>query len=655
MRIQHLIKTYPFTVAAFAAALVFCAATAFYNLPLSLGELGIVLILGAVAVLKNNGEFHKLRKTVTQLNTELTPADSGALSNFPLPILVFNAEEKILWYNAGFKNSVMPETVLQEKTIRQFTSGLGLEEIRARDSFPAKIGSREFTVYRSFIPNGEGMDYALYFVEDTALKEISLKYKMSKAAVIFIAMDSIEEIYRSYKESEYAEITGGIERIMEKWFSEYSCLFRKLGSGRFLAIAEERKVREMTEARFNVLERVRAYTYNDNPVGVSLSIGVGRGETITEAESAARQALDMALGRGGDQAAVRASDGYRFFGGVSGGVEKRTRVRSRIIASAISEMISSSTNVLIMGHKFSDLDALGAAVGIQKIAESLGKNAKIVLSRKTTLAGALVRMLDEKKRADIFIAPESAELILERKTLLVIVDTLRPDFLESKALYEKAQTVVVIDHHRKTVDYIQNAVIFHHEPYASSASEMVTELSQYISAKPMIGPIEANALLSGIMLDTKNFVLRTGVRTFEAAAYLKSRGADTVAVKQLFSNSMETQQLRSEVISEARMYEDCAIAVADVQSENLRIIAAQAADELLSVSGVKSSFVLFKTGETVNISARSMGEMNVQIIMETLGGGGHRTMAAAQIENSTVEEGIEKLKSAIDLFYQNNQ
>ena len=304
-----------------------------------------------------------------------------------------------------------------------------------------------------------------------------------------------------------------------------------------------------------------------------------------------------------------------------------------------------------MGHRFADLDALGAAVGVWSAARFFKKPAYIVMSRGKSLAKALVGQLDEGGMRDFIIEPGDALQLLGKRTLLVVVDTHRPDFVEYPPLLEKVKTVIVIDHHRKTVNFIDNAVIFYHEPTASSASEMVTELLPYMSNKPFIDKLQAEALLAGIMLDTRDFVLRTGVHTFEAAAYLRGRGADTVRVKQLFSNSMEDHQLRNAITSNFDTYRGCAIAIADIESEDVRIIASQAADEMLNISGIQSSYVLYRTEDIVNISARSMGAMNVQLIMEMLGGGGHQTMAAAQLSNISVSDAKVRLLQVIDQFY----
>lgn len=654
MNPKLLIRTYPLSFLSLLLGGVLCAVTAVWNPWAALIELCVWLLLAVAAVWKAHHDFKVIRRTVQALSHGLTAEENSALNSFPLPVAVFDSADRIVWYNQKFQNDLLALLPPQDGSICPFTGGKRLRDIREQTVFSTAVGDKEFTVYFSHIDCAGRQSYALIFTEDTELKKTAKAYAQAKPVVAMVATDSADEIYRSYKESEYAEIISDIGRIAENWFSEYNCVFRTLSSGRALAVMREAELQKMIAKKFNVMEQVRSYTYHGASVGITLSIGIGRGETLGEAESEARQALDMALGRGGDQTAMKNSDEtYRFFSGVSKGVEKRTKVRTRVVASAIAELIRGCDNVLVMGHKFSDLDCIGAAVGVCAAAGAFGKSAKIVTYEKTSLATPLMEYMKAQSDGDLFIHPDIARHTVTEKTLLFVVDTHKADFTEEPEIYEKSPSVVVIDHHRKTVDYIQNAVIFYHEPHASSACEMVTELLQYMQRKPIIGAVQANALLAGIMLDTKEFALRTGVRTFEAAAYLRARGADTVTVKGFFNSSMENKKLRGQVVLNAQSYRNCAVSVADIKHKDIRIISAQAADELLTVSDVSASFVLFRTGDTANISARSMGKVNVQLIMEALGGGGHQTMAAVQLANTDLSEARQMLKKAIDEYYEN--
>lgn len=653
MKAGRVIRTYPLSFALIILSAVFCIVTVFFDWRVALVEACLLLVFTVAAALKAQHDFKVIRKTVASINASLSAEENSSLTNFPLPVAVFDSSDRVVWYNQKFHNEILRELAPQTDDIGQFTGGKGLQKIREKTVFPVKLGTKEYTVYFSHIACSGRQSYVLIYNEDTALKQTAAAYKLEKPAVVLLAVDSADEIYRAYKESEYAEILGDAERMTEGWLSGYDGVFRKLSGGRFFAVVPEAELRKMITRKFNILEQVRAYTYNGAPVGITLSVGAGRGDTLSDAESNARQAFDMALGRGGDQAVLKGADeSYQFFGGVSKGVEKRTKVRSRVVAKALGELLQTVENVVVMGHKFSDLDSVGAAIGICRAATALGKPAKIAVNEKTTLAQPLIAYM-RAQGADVFVSPEAAEHMLTEKSLLIVVDTHKTGFVESPELYAKAPQVVVIDHHRKNVDYIQNAVIFYHEPHASSTCELVTELLQYLGKKPLVTPVEANALLAGIMLDTKEFVLRTGVRTFEAAAYLRARGADTVTVKGFFAGSMENRKLRGQIVLNAKSHRRCAVSAADFEAKDLRVICAQAADELLTVSDVDASFVLFETDGTANISARSMGKVNVQLIMESLGGGGHQTMSAAQLADTALPDAEKQLYAAIDAYFEN--
>ena len=411
-------------------------------------------------------------------------------------------------------------------------------------------------------------------------------------------------------------------------------------------------MRSIVEERFTILDTVRKINANGR-MPATLSIGVGRdAQSLLQAEKFASQALDMALGRGGDQAAVKNKNGYEFYGGVSKGIEKRTKVKTRIVAAALMELLDSCSNVLIMGHRFADLDCLGSAVGLYHPIQQMGKPVKIILNSRANMVKQLHARLLEQGFDTAFVEPEAALEYVQPDTLLIIVDVHTPHFIEAPEVYKNCKTVVVIDHHRKMVDYIDNAVIFHHEPYASSASEMVAELVQYFGDKYKPSSAAAEAMLAGMMLDTKNFIQRTGVRTFEAAAYLRKMGADTVEVKRLFATSMEAYQERCKVVAAAKVYRHCAVCGVSEKIDEIKMVSAQAADELLGIEDVDASFVFYyESSDVVAYSARSMGRINVQIIMEKLGGGGHLTMAGAQTKGIDLEEGARRLKQAIDEYY----
>lgn len=652
-KIKALFKVYPITFLFIIVSALLTCALIYYNYYIAVAGVVIIAVLCIAGLIIKDMDYRRLQGIVLALQQKFSAEEKGELRNFPMPVVLFDNTDKIIWYNNIFKRVFLNEKPAGVD-VKQFTSGQGIDIIRESMFIECEYGDKKYTVFSGSTEYKKETVYSLYFVEDTELKNYRTAYDKSRPVVMVISLDGVEDSLRDFRESQQAGILGGVESIVENYFAKYNCISRKLGNNRFIALCEKENFIKMREDKFSLLAAVRSYTYNDKAVGITLSIGAGTGKTLPECEKASRNALDMAMGRGGDQIAIKTDkNDFEFFGGVSKGVEKRTKVRTRMVASAIGEIIKSSSNVLIMGHRFADLDALGSAVGVAIISNALGKDAKIVMSSKTTLAMPLAKHLIANGMDNLLIEPEDADEYIDKRTLLVVVDTHRKSFLEYPELFDLVNTVVVIDHHRKTVDHINKAVIFYHEPNASSASEMVTELIEYIDVDVKVPQVCAEALMSGITLDTKNFVMKTGVRTFEAAAYLRSLGADTVKVKQLFSNSMKTQKDKSEVMKNAAMYENCAVGVVDFESDDVRIVASQAADELLNIDDVRASFVAFKTGDTINISARSYGELNVQLVMEELGGGGHQTMAAAQLQGETFENALSRLKKAIDTVKDN--
>lgn len=652
---RRLPADFPYFAMVTSASVLFAIFTTFLNWQLAVIEFVVILLFIAVAAIRYKNNIALRNRTLHTVAEYLQPGEIDSLHVFPLPVVVCNRSGEITWFNDLFKVRVLGDAELTDDRIEQFTSGMKIDEIRGMNSVPVEYGESCYTVFSSKIESGKNTSFALYFVDDTNLKKLAADYRYSKPVVVRINVDNVDEVFRNFKESDKAAISGGVEKLIENWASNFEAVMSKTESNKFVIITQERDLSNMIQERFSVLKAVREFSY-EGRTGISLSIGVGRGEGLAECDKFSNLALDMALGRGGDQAAVNTNGKYEFYGGVSGGTERRSRTKNRIVATAIGELLEGSDNIIVMGHRFADLDALGAAIGIRKAAEVLGKPSYIAMSRSKTLAKPLLDRLDALGQ-DVVISEERALELLTKKSLLIIVDTHRADFVEYPEIYHKAETVVVIDHHRKNVDFISNAVIFFHNPNASSASEMVTEMLAYLTSDGtrLIDKFEAEALLSGIMLDTRNFILRTGVQTFEAAAYLRDLGADTVSVKQLFANTLDAYRQKNTVVASADIYRECAIAISDAKNDDVRIVSAQAADELLNIAGVKASFVLFSADSVVNISARSLGDINVQIIMETLGGGGHQTMAAAQLKEKTIDDAKVRLLQAIDKFYLENE
>lgn len=627
-------------------------ATAFFNWRLFYICLAI-LVVGLVIVLF---KLRRLNKDVTNflryVGDTLTSVQQNAISNFPIPVLVANNEKKIVWYNDIYRTNVLDGQDKYGDGVETIIGTIDLSKPCRRSGYNVLFGEKYYNVYyvRSKRPDGD--IYLIYMIDNTELRMYMQEYLDSRLSVMLIMIDNYDEIVKDAKENEKSQIMASVEYTIENFVEVNQGLLVRIATDQFIAFIEERHMREIVKRRFEILDKIRMLTYADK-MPVTLSIGVGRSEGgLAPAEQNARQALDMCLGRGGDQVAVKTKNGYDFYGGISKGVEKRNRVKTRIVANALSELIDSSENVLIMGHNYADLDCLGSATAIAKIVSQRGKHVAIVLNKAKCLAAPLLNKLLKNGYSHIIVEPDQALQLIGKKTLLIIVDTHVKNFLESQAVYDACKHVVVIDHHRKMVNHIDNAVIFYHEPLSSSASEMVSELVQYFGNNSKLGRLEAEALLAGITLDTKNFIMKTGVRTFEAAAYLRKLGADTVEVRKMFSSNMNAYKKKAQLVSSAHLYHDnCAIAVCGDRIEGVKVVAAQAADELLNIEHVDASFVVFNDNGVSCISARSMGEVNVQLIMEAMGGGGHLTMAATQLPEVSIEQTLAELKKAIDMYF----
>ena len=614
----------------------------------------IQLAVGGIAVLWAALRQYRFRRDVKQylagIAARLSDADRQSLLEFPIPTVAVTAAGEVIWYNPTFEKEVLGGRDAYGLSVEDLTGGLPIGFFNQATSQSLRLDERWYTVYSHPVADeGNAPLVLLYYIDDTEHQDLLEEYAQSRPVVLALYIDNVEELMQNTRDSERAQITGKVETLLEDWVVARSGIMRRYSNERFLVVLEQRHLDEIIADKFHILDQVRA-VQTANGTSITLSIGVGRGDTLIDSEEMARQALEMALGRGGDQAAVKTANGYDFYGGVSKGVERRARVRTRVVASALVDLIKESQNVLVMGHRYSDLDCLGAAAGMVAIVRKLEKPAWVVTDRQQTLAPELLQRYEQNGKTDVFLSPDDALDRLTPHTLLIVTDTHNPAMLECLPLYQQAQTVVVIDHHRKMVNYIDNAVIFYHEPNASSASEMVTELAQYMGSANL-SRLDAEALLAGIMLDTRDFTLHTGVRTFEAAAALRRYGAETERVRQLFDVTMVEYNAKADLVEKARMYKNCAISVSGEVAPEARVAIAQAANDLLTIQGVDASFVAVQVGTGVNISARSLGAVNVQVIMESLGGGGHQTMAAAQLKHITPEAARARIEDAIDKYY----
>lgn len=598
----------------------------------------------------------EITKYIENLTFNIDTATKDTLLNFPMPLAVIELDGTIIWYNSSFRRIFSGEGLL-EKTISSFVEGLHPTELvneTPKISKQIVINNMHYSVLGSFVKVEGRSDVnsyilLLYFIDITELVELKKRYRDEKVAVGNIIIDNYDELMQSMEDTARPQMLAEIERKIVQWIGFTGGILKKFERDKYLFIFEYKYLKELEDKKFEILDTVKEINIG-NKIPVTLSIGFGvNGKSLVENLSFAAASIDIALGRGGDQVVIKNGDNFSFYGGKTRELEKRTRVKARVIAYALRELIDQSPSVIIMGHENADIDSLGAALGIYRIVKSRDKDAFIVLNNSNVTIDSLLAKIEKSNEySGMLISRSEALDRIDKRTLLVIVDTHRPGFTEVPELLEYTGQVVVIDHHRKGADFIQDAVLTYQETYASSTCELVTEILQYVDEKLKLKPVEAEALYAGIVVDTKNFTFKTGVRTFEAASYLRRQGVDTVSVKQLFQNDLETYSNISNVVKNAEIINNnIAISVCPPNIKNVQLIAAKAADELLNLSGIAAAFVLCSVNNQAAISGRSLGDINVQVILEKLGGGGHMTVAGAQLEGFFPDDAKEKLKYAI--------
>ncbi len=598
----------------------------------------------------------EIAKYIETLTFNIDCATKDTLLNFPMPLVLAELDGTAVWYNSSFKGMFDDDKFLQ-KTISGIVSDIR-PEITEGDciniSKDVTINNHFYTILGSLVKiDDDNTEHSiivmLYFIDNTDLINERQKYEDNKNTVGLIVIDNYDDLMQSLEDSKRPQIMAEIEKSIAGWLVHTGGVLKKFERDKFLCIFAFKYLKELEEKKFEILETVKEINFG-NKIPVTLSIGMGiNAETILENMQNANASIDIALGRGGDHVVIKDGDNFRFFGGRTRELEKRTRVKARVIAYALRGLIDQAPSVLIMGHENADIDCLGAALGIYRIVKSRDKRVNIVLNHSNPNIDAVLNKLGkEPEYSNVFVGRNEALDIITKKTLLIVLDTHRPSFTETPELLKMTDQIVVIDHHRRGADYIQDVVLSYHETYASSTCELVTELMQYLEEKIRLTSIETEALYAGIVVDTKNFIFKTGVRTFEAASYLRRQGVDTVSVKQLFQNDLKTYITISNIVKDAEVvYDNIAISTCPSNIKNAQLIAAQAADQLLSLAGLIAAFVLSSNEGEIVISGRSLGEINVQMILEKLGGGGHMTVAGAQLENVTIEEARQSLKNAI--------
>ena len=634
------------------------------NKMLIIPAIALYVLILAYTYFANNKRKSEISETLQDLTLTVDSAAKTSLINSPFPLIILETDGNVVWKSSKFA------TEFEDIDINTFVNDLTYdlkEEIKNKKDNTDKsilkniqVNKRQYRMVGKFVNSkryskNEKNEYMaiLYFIDETENIKLQNEYNDSKSCVGIIMIDNYEENMQMLESEEKAQYVAEIDKVIYEWTNETNGILIKSDRDRYIYIFEQRYLEKIKEDKFSILDKIKDLDPKQK-VQFTLSIAISNeGEVDKDKYKSAQTAMDIVLGRGGDQAVVRQNDIYKFFGGRSQEVEKRTKVKARVVAHALENLIKESSKVMVMGHTNPDIDAIGSAIGVYRLAKSLDKNAYIIADNRPALQNFMESLKEEPEYEDVIINKEVAEENIDEDTLLVVVDTHKVNYVESEEVLKKASKIVIIDHHRRSADYIENATLTFQEVYASSAAELVTELLQYAEVNVELKKIEAEALYAGIMMDTKSFTFKTGVRTFEAAAYLRRCGVDIIRVKKWFQSDLESFNKIADIVKKAEIVNDSiAIALCDTEkSKDISLLCAKAADELLTISDVTASFVLGDTGEKICISGRSIGDINVQVILEKLGGGGHITLAGAQVEGMTIEEVKQELIIRINEYF----
>jgi len=610
----------------------------------------------------NNKRRSEISEQLQDLTLTVDSAAKSSLINAPFPLLILETDGNIVWRSSKFI------TEFANIDINNYISDLIIDmkaEIEKNKDQKRKsiiknlqIGQKQYKVQAEFVKTKKSerkkvAEYMLiiYFIDETEKYELQKENENKNTCVGIIMVDNYEEVMQRVNAEQKTQLMAKVESTIYEWVNETNGILVKEDRDTYVYIFEQRNLEQIKESKFAILDSIKDIVRKDK-IQLTLSIAISNeGETDKDVYKSASAAMDVILGRGGDQAVIRENGKYQFFGGKVEEIEKRTKVKARIVAHALEELIAECEKVIIMGHTNPDIDAMGSALGIYRIARSLKKDAYILTNNQSASIKSFVQSIQENY-GEILIDKETAISLIDKETLLVVVDTHKKSYVEAPELLDKTNKIVIIDHHRRGTDYIDQSILTFQEVYASSASELVAELIQYVQKEIELPTIEAEALYAGIMMDTKNFTFKTGVRTFEAAAYLRRCGVDIIKVKKWFQSDLDSYNKISEIVRKSKVIHDTiAISSYESQEKDTNLICAKAADELLTIGNITASFVLGMMGEKIYISGRSIGDINVQLILEKLGGGGHITLAGAQLEGKTIDEAKQELMEKIEEYF----
>ena len=626
----------------------------------------IFMAVVAYSYYANNRRKSEISETLQDLTLSVDTAAKSSLINSPFPLIIMESNGNVIWRSAKFISEFEGFDITEYLNNLIEDIKLDINEIEKDDSKEKEISKhielkhKNYEVLGKFVHSrkydkkqNDKYMMMLYFIDETEIVKLKEEYKDSKSCATIIMIDNYEETMQQLESEEKPQVIAEIDKCIYEWTDKSNGVLIKSDRDRYVYLFEQRYFEKVKEDKFSILDKVKDIQTKEN-VQITLSIAVSNdGMTDKEKYKSAQAAMDVVLGRGGDQAVIRENEIYKFYGGRAQEVEKRTKVKARVVAHALENLIKDASKVMIMGHTNPDIDSMGSSMGIYRLAKSLGKKAYIIdSSERNTLQSFKTDLAKEAEYEDILITKEVAEENIDKDTLVVVVDTHKTTYVEAPELLKRTDKIVIIDHHRRSADYIENATLTFQEVYASSAAELVTELLQYAEVRVDLKTIEAESLYAGIMMDTKNFTFKTGVRTFEAAAYLRRCGVNIIRVKKWFQSNLDTFNKIAGIVKKAEIVNDTiAIATYEKKDKEASLICAKAADELLTISDITASFVMGKAGNKICISGRSIGDINVQVILEKLGGGGHITLAGAQVEGMTIEETKQELINRIHEYF----
>ena len=644
-----------------------CISLCVYDLRWIIPSIVIFIMTVLYTMWSSGKKMTEIENHIQDITSDVTTASRGNLINTPIPLVLIETDGSIVWRSKKFVDEFQNIDIATYLTpiIKEIKLDIEKNDETIEITKQFNIDKKVYKIRGSIVKSKKRdkrkqKEYilSLYFIDETKYNELFDKYNNSKPCIGIAMIDNYEDIIQRILPEKKIELLAKIEKEIIEWITRAGGLIIKTERDNFICVFDQQYLADFEKEKFNILDKIKTIEFDDGKFQITLSIAISNdGKSNYEKYKSALNAMDIVLGRGGDQVVVRKNGKYKFYGGKTLEVEKRTKVKARAVAQSISGLISESENIFIMGHKNIDIDAFGSALGMYRLSKTLGKNCYIASEPKGKSLGKFLEVLegmDEYKGA-IITESEALELI-NPNTLLIIVDTHKTSYVEFPDLLEKIERKIVIDHHRKAPDCIENALIAFHEVYASSAAELVTEIIQYAQDDVTLTLIEAESLYGGIMVDTKDFTFKTGVRTFEAAAYLRKYGVDIIKVKKWFQADLESYNIIADIVKNVEIIDNTiAISMYENEDENGNLICAKAADELLTISDITASFVMTKIGDKVFISGRSIGDINVQVILEKLGGGGHITLAGAQLEGFTIEEAKDELIIRINEYLLENE